>query len=95
MTRRHAPTAGDAGDRKAETRGSSQGGAVDASSAPAGRTESETRGSSQGGAVDASSVPIGEAESDLSAASTSGTDQGNRDGPRVVTLMVYVAFFPW
>ena len=93
MTSQHAPPASDAGDGQVETRGPSQGGAVDASSAR--RAQSETRGSSQGGAVDASSVPIGEAESDLSAASTSGTDQGNRDGPRVVTLMVYVAFFPW
>ena len=34
-----APAAGDAGDGTAETMGSSQGGAVDASSAPAGWAE--------------------------------------------------------
>ena len=76
-SRRQAPAVGDAGDGKAETIVSSQGGAVDASSAPAGRGERETIGSSQGGAVDASSVPAGRAESALSAASTFGTDLGN------------------
>ena len=58
MARQHAPTAGDAGDGKAEMRGSSQGGAVVASSARARKAESETRSSSQAGAVDASWAPI-------------------------------------
>ena len=59
-----APAAGDAGDGTVETMGSSQGGSVDASSAPAGRAETvETMGSFQGG-MDASSVPAGRAESD-------------------------------
>ena len=50
-----APAAGDAGDWTAETMDSSQGGAVDASSAPGGRAETaDTMGSSRGG-VDASS----------------------------------------
>ena len=80
-----APAAGDAGDGTAETMDSSQGGAVDASSVPAGRAEAvETMDSSQGGAVDASSVPAGRAESGSDASSTSGTDQGNGEGPPAV-----------
>ena len=31
--------------------------------------------------MNASSAPVGRAERDLSAASTSGTDQGNGEGP--------------
>jgi len=80
-----APAAGDAGDGNSETMGSSQGGAVDASSAPVGRVETaETIGSSQGGAVDASSVPAGRAESDPGEASASDTDQGNGEDPPAV-----------
>ena len=57
------PAAGKAGDGTAETMDSSQGGAVDASSAPAGRAETaEAMGSSQGGAANASSAPAGRAE---------------------------------
>ena len=79
-----APAAGDADDGTAETIGSPQGGAVDASSAPAGRAETvETMGSSQGG-VDASSVPVGSAESDSGASAASGTDQGNGEDPPAV-----------
>ena len=71
-----APAAGDAGDGTVEAMGSSRGGAVDASSAPAGRAETiETMGSSQGG-VDASSVPAGRAESDPGEAPASDTDKG-------------------
>ena len=63
---------------------SSQGGAVDASSAPAGRAETvETIGSSQGG-VDASSVPTGRAETDSGASAASSTDQGNGEDPPAV-----------
>ena len=52
---------------------SSQGGAVDASSAPAGRTETVgTMGSSQGAVVVASSVPAGRAESDSGASAAFG-----------------------
>ena len=51
--RQQALAAGDAGDGKAEAIGSSQGGEVDASSAPAERVESEAIGWSQRGAVDA------------------------------------------
>ena len=78
-----APAAGDAGDWTAETMDSSQGGAVDASSAPGGRAETaDTMGSSRGG-VDASSFPAGSAESDSGASAASGTDQGNgEDAPR-------------
>ena len=83
-----------AGRGETETRGSPQGGTVDASSAPAGRAERETRGLSQGGAVDASSVPIGRAESNLSAASTSDTDQGNGEDPPVVILDGIRSSFP-
>ena len=80
-----APVACDAGDGTAETMDSSQGGAVDASSVPAGRAETvETMDSSQGGAVDASSVPAGRAESGSDASATSGTDQGNGEGPPTV-----------
>ena len=58
-----APVAGDAGDGTAETMGSSQGGAVDASLVPTGRAGTvETMDSSQGGAVDPSSVPAGRVE---------------------------------
>ena len=77
-----APVADDAGDGTAETMDSSQGGAVDASSVPAGRAETvETMDSSQGGTVDASSVPAGRAESGTDASATSGTDQGDGEGP--------------
>ena len=80
-----APAADDAGDGTAETMDSSQGGAVDPSSAPAGRAETvETTGSSQGRAVDASSVPAGRAESDSGASAASGTDQGNGEDPPAV-----------
>ena len=80
-----APAAGEAGDETAETMGSSQGGVVDASSAPMGRAETgETMSSSQGGAVDASSVPAGRAESDPDAASASKTGQGNGEDPPAV-----------
>ena len=69
------PAAGEAGDGTAETMGSSQVGAVDASSALIGRADTaETTDPFQGGAVDASSVPAGRAESDPSAASASDTD---------------------
>ena len=82
-----APAAGDAGDGTAETMNSSQGGAVDASSAPAGRTETpETMGSSQGGAVDASSVTAETAESVPGAAAASDTDHGNGEDPPAVLL---------
>ena len=64
-----APDVGEAGGRTLETIGSSQGGAVDVSSAPAGRAETETIGLSYGGAVDAPSVPAGRADSDPGAAS--------------------------
>ena len=57
--RKQAPTAGDVGDRKGETRGSSQGSVVGASSASVSRAESETSGSSQGSALGASSAPVG------------------------------------
>ena len=61
---RQARAAGDAGDGTAETMDSSEGGAVDGSSAPAGRAETvETMGSSQVG-VDASPAPTGRAETD-------------------------------
>ena len=84
--RQQAPAAGDAGNGKAETIGSSQGGAVDAFLAPAGRAKSETIGSSQGGAVDAFSFLSERAKSDLSAASTAGTDQGNgEDSPAILS----------
>ena len=80
-----APVAGDTCDGTAETMDSSEGGAVDASSVPAGRAETvETMDSSQGGAVDASSVPAGRAESGSDASATSGTDQGNGEGPLAV-----------
>lgn len=59
-----APAAGDAGDGTAETIGSSEGDAVDASLAPIGRAEeAEMMGSSQGSAADAPSTPEGRAES--------------------------------
>ena len=84
--RQQAPAAGDAGNGKAETIGSSQGGAVDAFLAPAGRAKSKTIGSSQGGAVDAFSFLSERAKSDLSAASTAGTDQGNgEDSPAILS----------
>ena len=76
-SRHQALAAGDADDGKAKTIGSSQGGAVDASSAPARRAGSETIGSPRGGKVDASSAPAEKAENDLSAAST--FDQGNAE----------------
>ena len=58
------PAAGEAGDETPETMGSSQGGAVDASSAPRGRAKTaDTMGSSEGDAVDASSIPAGRVES--------------------------------
>ena len=79
--RQQVPAAADAGNGKPETISSSQGGAVNASSALAGRVESETSGSPQGGEVDASPVPAGRAESDLSAGSTSDTDQRNSEDP--------------
>ena len=57
-----ASAAGDAGDGTAQTMGSCEGGAVDASSAPAGSAETvETLGSSERG-VDVSSAPTGKAE---------------------------------
>ena len=80
-----APVAGDAGDGTAGTMDSSQSGAVDASSVPEGRAETvETTDSSQGGAVDASSIPAGKAEIGSDASTTSGTDQGNGEGPPAV-----------
>ena len=79
-----APAAGDAGDGTVKTMGSSQGGAMYASSAPAGRAENvETMGSSQG-RVDASSVPEGRAESDPGTSAASGIDQGNGEDPPAV-----------
>ena len=69
MTRQHAPTAG---EEKAETTGSSQGGAVDAFSTPAERTGTETRRSSQGGTVDASSALAGKAEAETRSSSQGG-----------------------
>ena len=48
-----------------KTKGSSQGGEVDASSASAGRAETETIGSSQRGAVGASSARAGRTESEI------------------------------
>ena len=60
-----APAAGEVRDGIAETMDSSQGDAVESSSAPIGKAETaETMGSSQEGAVDTSSVPAGRAESD-------------------------------
>ena len=60
-----APAAGDAGDWTAETMDSSQGGAVDASSAPAGSAESDSgasaaSGTDQGNGEDAPRGPVGE-----------------------------------
>ena len=67
-----APATGEAGDGTRETKGSSQEGAVDASSVSMGRVETaEKMGSSQGGAVDASSVPAGREQSDPGAGSIS------------------------
>ena len=85
-----APDVGEAGGRTLETIGSSQGGAVDVSSAPAGRAETETIGLSYGGAVDAPSVPAGRADSDPGAASIPTPTKGTvrtltrycRGGPR-------------
>ena len=80
-----APAAGDATDRTAETIDSSQGDAVDSSSAPTGRAEAdEWMGSSQGGSGDAFSVPAGRADSDPGATAASDTDQGNRENPPAV-----------
>ena len=79
-TARHAHAAGEAGDGTTETIDSSQGGAVDASSASMRRAETaETMDLSPGGVVDASSVPAGWvfAGSDPGAASASDTNQGN------------------
>ena len=82
-----ASAAGEAGDGTAKTMGSSQGGAVDASSAPKGIVETaETMGSSQGGVVNASSVPAGRAESDPGAASASDTGERNGEDPPAVLL---------
>ena len=79
------PAAGEAGDAKPETMGSSPSGAVDASSAPSGRAETaKTMGSFQGAAVDASAVSTGRAESDPGAASASDTGQGNEAGPSAI-----------
>ena len=79
--RQQAPDAGDTGDGKAETIGSSQGGAVDASSTPAGSAESETKGSSQWGVVNASSAPTGSAESKTRGSSqeSAPAERGERD----------------
>ena len=76
---------------------SSQGGALDASSAPAGRAETaETMGSSQGGAGNASSVPTGKAESDSGASAASGTDQGNGgDAPAVLSGRAAPELISW
>ena len=60
-----------AGGRKAEMIGSSQGCAVD-DSTPVGRAESETNGSSQGGAVDASSAPVRRADRETRRSSQGG-----------------------
>ena len=60
---RQAPAPGEAGDGTAETMDSSQGRAVDASSALIGTaTTPETMGSSRGVAVDAPSAPMRRAE---------------------------------
>ena len=67
-----AASSAPAGKVESDTRGSAQGGVVDASSAPAGRAERETRGSCQGGALDASSVPAGRAESEARGSSQGG-----------------------
>ena len=50
----------------------------------AGDGTAETMDSSQGGAVDTSSVPAERDESGSDASATSGTDQGNGEGPPAV-----------
>ena len=80
-----APAAGKAEDGAAETLDSSQGGVVDASSAPIRRTETaETMSSSQRGTVDSSSAPAGRAEKDPGAVSASNTGEGNDEDPPAV-----------
>lgn len=70
--RQRAPAAGDTGDGKAERIGSSQGGAVDTSSALVGKAESKTSGSPQGSEVDVSSAPAGRTESEAIGSSQGG-----------------------
>ena len=76
----------DAGGGTAEAiMGSSQGSAVDASSAPAGRAKTaETTGSSQGRTFDASQASADRAESDPGPPSASDTDQWNGEDPPVI-----------
>ena len=75
------PAAGDAEDLHACLQERSQEASVPGD---AGDGTAETMDSCQEGAVDASSVPAGRAESGSDASATSGTDQGNGEGPLAV-----------